>query len=76
MLVDSVVARFRAADRNTRLETLLDYSRKLRDLPAGLQATSGRERQRVANPSSRPQTARGREAASGYPSSPLSHLYP
>ncbi|HEY4321560.1 MAG TPA: SufE family protein [Gemmatimonadales bacterium] len=48
MLFDSVIARFRAADRNTRLETLLDYSRKLRDLPPTLQAASNREDQRVS----------------------------
>lgn len=47
MLFDSLIARFRAADRNTRLETLLDYSRKLRDLPGGLQVTSDREVHRV-----------------------------
>ncbi len=47
MLFDSLIARFRAADRNTRLETLLDYSRKFRDLPAGLPATSDREVHRV-----------------------------
>jgi cysteine desulfuration protein SufE len=47
MLFDGLIARFRAADRETRLETLLDYSRKLRDLPAGLQAASDREVHRV-----------------------------
>jgi cysteine desulfuration protein SufE len=47
MLFDSLIARFRAADRNTRLETLLDYSRKLRDLPTTLQATGDREVHRV-----------------------------
>jgi cysteine desulfuration protein SufE len=47
MLFDSLIRRFRAADRNTRLETLLDYSRKLRDLPPGLQAASDRESHRV-----------------------------
>lgn len=47
MLFDSVIRRFRAADRNTRLETLLDYSRKLRDLSPGLQAASDREAHRV-----------------------------
>jgi len=47
MLFDSLIARFRAADRNTRLETLLDYSRKLRGLPTGLQASSDREVHRV-----------------------------
>jgi cysteine desulfuration protein SufE len=47
MLFDSLIARFRAADRNTRLETLLDYSRRLRELPADLQAASDREGHRV-----------------------------
>jgi cysteine desulfuration protein SufE len=47
MLFDSLIARFRAADRNIRLETLLDYSRKLRDLPADMQSTSDREAHRV-----------------------------
>jgi cysteine desulfuration protein SufE len=47
MLFDSLIRRFRAADRNTRLETLLDYSRKLRDLAPGLQAGSDREAHRV-----------------------------
>lgn len=35
--LDSIIARFKAADRNTRLETLLDYSRKLAALPARLE---------------------------------------
>ena len=48
MLFDSMVTRFRAADRNTRLETLLDYSRKLRDLPPDLQAAGDREVHRVS----------------------------
>jgi cysteine desulfuration protein SufE len=48
MLFDSMVTRFRAADRNTRLETLLDYSRKLRDLPPELQAAGDREVHRVS----------------------------
>ncbi|HEY4101242.1 MAG TPA: SufE family protein [Gemmatimonadales bacterium] len=47
MLFDSIIARLRAADRNTRLETLLDYSRKLRDLPPSLQAASDRASHRV-----------------------------
>jgi cysteine desulfuration protein SufE len=47
MLFDALINRFRAADRNTRLETLLDYSRKLRDLPPGLQGASDREAHRV-----------------------------
>jgi cysteine desulfuration protein SufE len=47
MLFDPLIARFRAADRNTRLETLLDYSRKLRDVPPELQAARDREEHRV-----------------------------
>ena len=31
--LDTIISRFRQADRNTRLETLLDYSRKLPPLP-------------------------------------------
>ena len=33
--LDRYIARFRAADRSTRLETLLDFSRKLPPLPPG-----------------------------------------
>lgn len=36
--LDSIIQRFRSADRNTRLETLLDYSRKLPPLPEPHQA--------------------------------------
>jgi len=36
--LDAIIARFRAADRNTRLETLLDYARKLPALPPELEA--------------------------------------
>ena len=42
-----MIARFGAADRNTRLEALLDYSRKLRDLPPELQAARDREEHQV-----------------------------
>lgn len=31
--LDTIIPRFRAADRNTRLETLLDYSKRLPALP-------------------------------------------
>jgi cysteine desulfuration protein SufE len=48
MLFDSTITRLRAADRNTRLEALLDYSRKLRDLPASLQAAGDRDAHLVA----------------------------
>lgn len=47
MLFDPLIARFGAADRTTRLETLLDYSRKLQDLPPELQAGRDREAHRV-----------------------------
>ncbi len=42
--LESLIPRFKAADRNTRLETLLDYARKLPPLPARLEAekASGR----------------------------------
>jgi cysteine desulfuration protein SufE len=36
--LDTVITRFRQADRNTRLETLLDYSRKLPPLPPAHEA--------------------------------------
>jgi cysteine desulfuration protein SufE len=36
--LDTVINRFRNADRNTRLETLLDYSRKLPPLPPEYEA--------------------------------------
>jgi cysteine desulfuration protein SufE len=36
--LDTLVRRFEAADRNTRLETLLDYSRKLPPLPKRYEA--------------------------------------
>jgi cysteine desulfuration protein SufE len=36
--LDTIIARFKAADRNTRLETLLDYARKLPPLPPELEA--------------------------------------
>ena len=36
--LDTVIDRFRSADRNTRLETLLDYSRKLPPLPPEYEA--------------------------------------
>lgn len=47
MVFESLITRFRAADRNTRLETLLDYSRKLPDLPPGLRVASDQEAHRV-----------------------------
>ena len=36
--LDSLIPRFKAADRETRLETLLDYSKKLPPLPERLEA--------------------------------------
>jgi cysteine desulfuration protein SufE len=36
--LDKLIPRFRAADRQTRLETLLDYSKKLPPLPERYQA--------------------------------------
>lgn len=47
MVFDSLIKRFRTADRSTRLETLLDYSRKLPELPPELQGASDREAHRV-----------------------------
>jgi cysteine desulfuration protein SufE len=35
--IDTIIPRFKAADRTTRLETLLDYSRKLPPLPERLE---------------------------------------
>ncbi|HEY8258472.1 MAG TPA: SufE family protein [Gemmatimonadales bacterium] len=35
--LDALIPRFKAADRSTRLETLLDYSRKLPPLPERLE---------------------------------------
>lgn len=48
MVFDSLIARFRAADRQTRLEALLDHARKLPDLPPSLQADGEREAHRVS----------------------------
>ena len=36
--LETLIPRFQAADRNTRLETLLDYSKKLPPLPARYEA--------------------------------------
>jgi cysteine desulfuration protein SufE len=36
--LETLITRFRGADRNTRLETLLDYSRKLPPLPPEFEA--------------------------------------
>ena len=40
--LDSITARFAAADRDTRLQTLLEYSRRLPELPARLAAERDR----------------------------------
>jgi cysteine desulfuration protein SufE len=46
-LLEKYVARLAAADRNTRLETLLDLSRKLPPLPPALAVTHTRDAHRV-----------------------------
>ena len=45
--LDTLIPRFKAADRTTRLETLLDYSRKLPPLPERLQSEQERGAHRV-----------------------------
>jgi cysteine desulfuration protein SufE len=45
--IDSLIPRFKAADRTTRLETLLDYSRKLPPLPERLRDEKSRGEHRV-----------------------------
>ena len=45
--LDTIIPRFKAADRATRLETLLDYSRKLPPLPERLEQEREREDHRV-----------------------------
>lgn len=45
--LDSVIPRFKTADRATRLEALLDYSRKLPPLPEHLEREKGSEEHRV-----------------------------
>jgi cysteine desulfuration protein SufE len=45
--LDTIIPRFKAADRTTRLETLLDYSRKLPPLPDRLAAEKDRGDHRV-----------------------------
>ncbi|MFL5518930.1 MAG: SufE family protein [Gemmatimonadales bacterium] len=44
---ETIIPRFKAADRTTRLETLLDYSRKLPPLPERLEAEKERGEHRV-----------------------------
>lgn len=43
----TIIPRFQAADRNTRLETLLDYSNKLPPLPDKYEQDKGSEQARV-----------------------------
>ncbi|HEY7727464.1 MAG TPA: SufE family protein [Candidatus Eisenbacteria bacterium] len=45
--IDTIIPRFRAADRSTRLETLLDYSRRLPPLPERLAGQVNDEAHRV-----------------------------
>jgi cysteine desulfuration protein SufE len=45
--LDTIIPRFQAADRNTRLETLLDYSKKLPPLPPKYEQEKGSEGARV-----------------------------
>jgi cysteine desulfuration protein SufE len=45
--LETIIPRFKAADRSTRLETLLDYSRKLPPLPERLEREKERGEHRV-----------------------------
>src|SRR5437868_5870765 len=45
--LDTLIPRFQAVDRNTRLETLLDYSKKLPPLPPEYEAQKGSDQARV-----------------------------
>ena len=45
--LETIIPRFQAADRETRLETLLDYARKLPPLPGRLEAEKDDEAHRV-----------------------------
>jgi cysteine desulfuration protein SufE len=45
--LDNLIPRFKAADRSTRLETLLDYSRKLPALPPRLEEQEEQDDHRV-----------------------------
>jgi cysteine desulfuration protein SufE len=45
--LDTLIPRFQAVDRNTRLETLLDYSNKLPPLPEKYEQEKGSEQARV-----------------------------
>jgi cysteine desulfuration protein SufE len=45
--LDTIIPRFKAADRQTRLETLLDYSKKLPPLPERYEAEKAQGRNMV-----------------------------
>jgi cysteine desulfuration protein SufE len=45
--LDTLIPRFKAADRQTRLETLLDYSKKLPPLPQRFEAAKAQGQNRV-----------------------------
>ena len=45
--LDSLIPRFKAADRQTRLETLLDYSKKLPPLPERFEAAKEKGSNRI-----------------------------
>lgn len=45
--LDTLIPRFKAADRQTRLETLLDYSKKLPPLPQRFEAAKAHGQNRV-----------------------------
>jgi cysteine desulfuration protein SufE len=45
--LETLIPRFKSAERTTRLETLLDYSRKLPPLPERLQDEKARDTHRV-----------------------------
>ena len=47
MVFDTLIKRFQAADKDTRLESLLDAARRLPDLPAHLAEARDREAHRV-----------------------------
>ena len=48
MLFDRLIGRFEAADRNTRLEALLDHSRRLPELPERFRTAGDADGHRVA----------------------------
>lgn len=48
MIFDTLISRFQRADRDLRLDTLLAYAGKLKELPSTLQNAIDRERHRVS----------------------------